>query len=89
MCATMIVTFTMTSQSRELVSSVQSKLLQPSAHLSKKFNNQTLMMIATITREVVSSVQPKVSQPSPQPPWNYGAKGGSPSPYRSKAWAYH
>ena len=33
-------------------------------------------------REVVSSVQPKVSQPSPQPPWNYGAKGGSPSPYR-------
>ena len=53
----------------------------------KKFNNQTLMMIATITREVVSSVQPKVSQPSPQPPWNYGAKGGSPSPYRSKSWA--
>ena len=31
---------------------------------------------------MVSSVQPKVSQPSPQPPWNYGAKGGSPSPYR-------
>ena len=38
MCATMIVTFTMTSQSRELVSSVQSKLLQPSAQLSMKIN---------------------------------------------------
>ena len=35
MCATMIVTFTMTSQSRELVPSVQPKLLQPSAQLSK------------------------------------------------------
>ena len=39
-------------------------------------------IMAPPCREVVSSVQPKVCQPSPQPPWNYGAKGGSPSPYR-------